>query len=113
MIAAKEFDAAQGGFTKMYQNTLRKLKDNKCYVDGTESYEGEKEEENGEMKTPSTPKKRKGAAAADGAKSPSPKKRASSKKNVMVKADPEVAEGEGEGIKAEPSGAEDGDDERA
>jgi hypothetical protein len=89
---------------RMFNNSLKKLRDATAYVGAAEEQPTEKGDENGKAKTPKTPKKRK-AAKGDGEESPTPKKRVSPKKKA-VKIDQDVAEGED--VKAEASGAEDG-----
>ncbi|KAF2424453.1 hypothetical protein EJ08DRAFT_663906 [Tothia fuscella] len=88
-LGSEEFEAALGGFSKSYQNTLKKLRDNDCVIDTEGGENGDAADKTAAVKTP---KKRKGAASkADGEDSPSPKKaRTPKKKTTEVKSESAV-----------------------
>lgn len=69
-VAAQEFDAAVGGFTKMYQTTIKKLKDNKAFAGG-EDGEGDATAPGGNTERSTTPAKPKATPRKRKAKSPS------------------------------------------
>ncbi|QDS69350.1 hypothetical protein FKW77_003982 [Venturia effusa] len=97
-VAAKEFDAAVGGFTKMYQTTIKKLKDNNAFA-GAEDGEGEPAAADGDAdastpiaKPKATPRKRKAKSPSGGADADAtPKKKGRPSKKAKAEAEAAVA----------------------
>ncbi|KAE9972054.1 hypothetical protein BLS_004194 [Venturia inaequalis] len=94
-VAAKEFDAAAGGFTKMYQTTIKKLKDNNAFAGGEDAAaDGDTEAPLTAVKPKPTPRKRKAkspSGEADG-ETATPKKRVRMTKKAKAEAEAAAAQ---------------------
>ncbi|TID23309.1 hypothetical protein E6O75_ATG02945 [Venturia nashicola] len=113
-VAAKEFDAAVGGFTKMYQTTIKKLKDNNAFAGGEDgegdaaAADGNAEAATTATKPKPTPRKRKAkspSGEADGeATTPKKKGRVTKKAKAEAEAAAQAAGGAANGGGEEDAG---------